>query len=69
MNKEVGRPTHDTIKWEQDLVTVTNTFMKQYTIPIDTNQLTKSTSRDDVETWLMNNDQVINLWSIDLTGM
>jgi hypothetical protein len=45
------------------LSTVTNDFMGQYTIPIDTNQLTKLPSRDDVETLWMINDQVINLRS------
>ena len=37
--KEVGRPRHDSIKREQALTKVTNAFMAQYTIPIDTNQL------------------------------
>ncbi len=41
---------------EEPLTTVTNTFMSQYTIPIDTNQLPKLPSRDDVETWWMTND-------------
>jgi hypothetical protein len=34
--KEVDRPTHESIKREQVLTTVTNDFMTQYTIPIDT---------------------------------
>jgi len=42
-----------------------------HTIPIDTNQLSKLTSRDDVETWWMRNDQSMNLrsehgWTIDV---
>jgi hypothetical protein len=50
--------------------TVTNTFMTQYTIPIDTNQLSKLPTRDDVGTWWMTNDQSMNLrsehgWTID----
>jgi hypothetical protein len=61
--KEVGRPTHDSIKREQVLTKVTNAFMVQYTIPIDTNQLSKLPSRTDVEVWWMSNEQTINLWS------
>ena len=61
--KEVGRPTHDSIKREQVLTKVTNAFMVQYTIPIDTNQLSKLPSRTDAEVWWMNNEQTINLWS------
>ena len=37
--KQVGRPTHDSQKREEDLVKVTNVFMEQYTLPTDTNQL------------------------------
>ena len=33
-----GRPTQTSIQREQALTTVTNTFMAQYTIPIDTNR-------------------------------
>ena len=45
--------------------------MAQYTIPIDTNELSKLPSRDDVETWWMTNEQAINLrsehvWTIDV---
>ena len=61
--KEVVRPTHGSIKPEQALTKVTNAFMTQYTIPIDTNHLTKLPSRTDVETWWMNNEQTMNLWS------
>jgi len=55
---------------EEALTTVTNTLMTQYTIPIDTNQLPKLPSRDDVKTWWMTNKQTINLrsehvWTID----
>jgi hypothetical protein len=39
--KGVDRPTHDSIKRERALVKVTNAFMTQYTIPIETNQLSK----------------------------
>ena len=48
--KVVGRPRQDSIKREEALTTVTNAFMSQYTIPIDTNELPKLPSRDDVET-------------------
>ncbi len=51
--KEVGRPTQDSIKRQQTMVKVTNVFMTQYIIPIDTNQLSKLPSRTDVEVWLM----------------
>ncbi len=47
--KEVGRPTHDSIKREQVLTKVTNVLMTWYIIPIDTNQLSKLPSRTDVE--------------------
>jgi hypothetical protein len=68
--KVVGRPTQDSIKREEVLTTVTNAFMPQYTIPIDTNQLPELPTRDDVETWWMTNDQSMNLrsehgWTID----
>ena len=71
MYKVVGRPTQDSIKREEALTTVTNDFMGQYTIPIDTNELPKLPSRDDVETWWMTNQQAINLrsehgWTIDV---
>ena len=39
--KDVGRPTHDSIKREQALTKVTNVFMAQYRIPTDTNELPK----------------------------
>ena len=73
--KVVGRPTQTSVRVsiqrEETLTTVTNTFMSQYTIPIDTNQLAKLPSRDDVETWWMTNQQAINLrsehgWTIDV---
>jgi hypothetical protein len=69
--KDVGRPTHDSIKREQALTKVTNVFMAQYSIPTDTNELPKLPSRNDVETWWMSNEQVINLrsehgWTIDV---
>ncbi len=48
--------------------------MTQYTIPIDTNQLPKLPTRDDVETWWMTNDQSMNFrsehdWTIDGPGV
>ncbi len=48
--------------------------MSQYTIPTDTNQLSKLHSRDDVETWWMTNDQTMNLrsehdWTIDVESI
>jgi hypothetical protein len=49
VHKEVVRPTHDSIKRQQAPTKVTNDFMVQYTIPIDTNQLSKLPSRTDVE--------------------
>ena len=69
--KDVGRPTHDSIKREQGLTKVTNVFMAQYSIPTDTNELSKLPSRNDVETWWMSNEQSINLrsehgWTIDV---
>jgi hypothetical protein len=69
--KVVDRPRQDSIKREEALTTVTNAFMGQYTIPIDTNELPKLPSRDDVETWWMTNQQAINLrsehgWTIDV---
>ena len=69
--KVVGRPTQVSIQREEALTTVTNAFMAQYTIPIDTNQLPKLPTRDDVETWWMTNDQTMNLrsehgWTIDV---
>ena len=69
--KVVGRPTQDSIKREEVLTTVTNVFMTQYTIPIDTTQLTKLPSRDDVETWWMINEQTMDFrsehdWTIDV---
>jgi hypothetical protein len=69
--KVVGRPTQVSIQREEALTTVTNVFMTQYTIPIDTNQLPKLPSRDDVETWWMTNEQTMNLrsehvWTIDV---
>ena len=69
--KEVGRPTHDSIKREQGLTKVTNVFMAQYSIPTDTNELSKLPSRNDVETWWMSNEQAINFrsehgWTIDV---
>jgi hypothetical protein len=39
--KVVDRPTQPSIQREQTLTTVTNVFMTQYTIPINTNQLPK----------------------------
>jgi hypothetical protein len=68
--KVVGRPTQDSIKREEALTTVTNAFMTQYTIPIDTNELPKLPSRDDVETWWISNEQAMNFrsehdWTID----
>ena len=39
--KDVGRPTHDSIKREQALTKVTNVFMTQYSIPTDTHELPK----------------------------
>ena len=61
----------ESMKREQTLTKVTNDFMTQYTIPIDTNQLSKLPSRTDVESWWMINDQTINLrsehdWTIDV---
>ena len=69
--KVVVTPTQASIQREEALTTVTNAFMTQYTIPIDTNQLTKLPSRDDVETWWMTNDQTVNMrsdhgWTIDV---
>ncbi len=67
--KEVGRPTHDSIKREQSLTKVTNTSMTQYSIPTDTNELVKLPSRNDVETWWMSNEQTLwseHGWSIDV---
>ncbi len=67
----MSSPTQASIQREQPLTTVTNSFMTQYTIPIDTNQLTKLPNRDNVETWWMTNEQVMNLrsehvWTIDV---
>ncbi len=72
--KVVDRPAQPSIQREQDLTTVTNVFMAQYTIPIDTNQLPKLPSRDDVETWWMTNEQTMNLrsehgWTIDVQAV
>ena len=69
--KVVGRPRQDSIKREEALTTVTNDFMGQYTIPIDTNELPKLSSRDDVETWWISHEQTMNLrsehdWTIDV---
>ena len=57
--KEVDSPTHDSIKREQALTKETNPFMSQYTIPIDTNQLTKLPSRTDVEAWWMSHEDLL----------
>ena len=46
--KVVDSPTQVSIERGQTLTTVTNTFMTQYTIPIDTNQQPKLPSRDGV---------------------
>ena len=43
--KVVRRPTQASIQREEALTTVTNAFMTQYTIPIDTNELPKLPSR------------------------
>jgi hypothetical protein len=56
--KVVVSQRQDSIKREEALTTVTNAFMGQYNIPIDTNELPKLPSRDDVETWWMTNQQV-----------
>jgi hypothetical protein len=40
--KQVGRPTHDSQKWEETLEKVTNVFIEQYTLPVlptDTNEI------------------------------
>jgi hypothetical protein len=37
--KQVGRPTHDSQKREEDLAKLTNSFIEQYALPTDTNQL------------------------------
>ena len=52
-------------------VSVYKAFMSQYSIPTDTNELSKLPSRNDVETWWMSNEQDINLrsehdWTIDV---
>jgi hypothetical protein len=60
--KEVARPTHHSIKREKPLVKVTNAFMTQCTIPIDTNQPPKLPSRTDLEVWWMNNEQEEEKW-------
>ncbi len=60
--KEVDRPTHDSIKREQTLSTVTHTFMTQYTIPIDKNQLPKLPIRGDVQTGWMSYETTSNTW-------
>ena len=48
--------------------------MTQYSIPTDTNELSKLPSRNDVETWWMSNEQDINLrsehdWTIDVQAV
>ena len=43
--KVVVRPRQDVIKRQEALTTVTNAFMGQYTIPMDTNELPKLPSR------------------------
>ena len=69
--KHVGRPTQDSQKRDEPLDKVTNVFMKQYTLPTDTNELPNLPTRSDVETWWLTNDEAITLrsengWSIDL---
>jgi hypothetical protein len=41
----------------QDLPKVTNSFMEQYTLPTDTNQLLNLPIRNDAETWWLTNEQ------------
>ena len=59
--KHVGRPTHDSQKREDAVETVTNVFMEQYTLPTDTNEIPNLPSRDDVKTWWLSNEKVMNL--------
>ena len=56
----VGRPTHDSQKREDTVEKVTNVFVEQYTLPTDTNKIP---TRDDVKTWWLSNQEVINLRS------
>jgi hypothetical protein len=58
-------------KREEALEKVTNVFMEQYTLPMDTNELPNLPTRINVETWWLTNDEDITLrsengWSIDL---
>jgi hypothetical protein len=69
--KQVGGPTHDSQKREETVEKVTNVFMEKYTLPTNTNEIPNLPTRDDVKTWWLSNEEVMNYrsengWTIDL---